>query len=501
MGFKDRSDAPAGSLTSGQAPHGLLAESVSPVAALFQSITFMAPGAAIVFSLSIAVPFAGNALPVSVLVAGLACICAAVSLGQLASAIPSAGGLYAYAAVGLGPKTGFMVGWLYVGAAAFFPPFVIVLFGWYVESTLKGENIASPPWWVWSLVCVVVVFCLTYFGVRLSTTSGVILGSIEILIFVALAVTMIFRSHNSLSVFNPASAPSTSGLFQGAIYGILAFTGFEVASTLGEEAKDPRRTIKYSIVLSAMVVGALYVFCSYAWVVGAKFDIVKNLAASQGNAWNTFGHQFWGWGWILVFFALINSLIANGVASVNNAARVLFSMGRVGAAPAYLAEVHHTHRTPHKAIVTVLGISTIVSLLTGWKFGSAAAWGVTATIFTVFAILIYMICCMACISYFTRSERRHKLNIALHWVIPAAGVLVFVLPLYAQYFDLDGLFKGRLFVSIIAYPFSWADWGAVIWVVAGIALTATLAVVKPQALTNAGLAFSGATKEELRERL
>jgi amino acid transporter len=489
----------------GPSPHesrtGLLADSVSPLATLFQSITFMAPGAAIVFSLSIAVPLAGNALPVAVLIAGAACLLAAVALGQLASEIPSAGGLYSYAAVGLGPKSGFMMGWLYVGAAAFFPPFLLVLFGWFIETTLDAEGVPSPPWWVWSLISVVVVFFLTYFGVRLSTRAGVILGTIEIVVFVALAATMIFSKPNSLSAFNPGSAPSIGALFQGAIYGVLAFTGFEVASTMGEEAKNPRRTVQYSIVLSALIVGALYLFCTYGWVVGSDFKIVAHLEKSGGNAWDAFGHEFWGAGWVLVFLALVNSIIANAVASVNNAGRVLFAMGQVGAAPSYLGAVHPQHRTPHTAIVTVLGLSTVVTLLAGWKFGAGVAWGVLATIFTILAILIYMISCVACISYFSRKGGRPRFNPFLHAIIPAGGVLVFVLPLYAQYFDLGGLFEGKLFTSIVAYPFSWADWGAIIWVVIGIGLILVLARRKPEALTNAGRAFSGATKEDPWSRI
>lgn len=470
---------------------GLLAESVSPLATLFQSVTFMAPAAAVIFSLSIAVPLAGTALPLSVLLAGVACVLAAVALGQLATAIPSAGGLYAYAVKGLGPKSGFMVGWLYVGAAISFPPFVLVLFGWYVQSTLKAESVSSPPWWVWMLIGTAIVFCLTYFGVRLSTSSGVILGAVEICIMVALTATMIVRSHNSLSAFNPSVAPLSSGLVQGAIFGILAFTGFEAASTLGEEARNPRKTIKYSILLSTLIVGAIYVFCSYGWVVGTKFGIVKHLSVNGGNAWNALGRQYWGWARIFIYFAVLNSLIANGVAAVNNAGRVLFSMSRAGSAPAALSRIHPKHRTPHVSIVAVLVIAVVVSLVIGVKFGSDVAWGVAATIFTIFAVCIYLICCAACVSYFTRKEGRPSLNIFLHVVVPVAGILVFLLPLYAQYFDLGGLFSGTLFHLAVVYPYNWSDWGGLAWLALGGAVVAWLAFRKPEALTRAGEAFSG----------
>ena len=73
---------------------------------LFQSITHMAPAAAVAYSIYISVPFSRQALVLSVLLALIACLCAATAIGQLAKLEPSAGGLYAYAARSLGPGGG-----------------------------------------------------------------------------------------------------------------------------------------------------------------------------------------------------------------------------------------------------------------------------------------------------------------------------------------------------------------------------------------------------------
>jgi amino acid transporter len=70
---------------------------------LFQSITHMAPSAAVAYSIFISVPDARQALPLSVGLALIACICAATAIGQLAKLFPSAGGMYTYAARSLGP--------------------------------------------------------------------------------------------------------------------------------------------------------------------------------------------------------------------------------------------------------------------------------------------------------------------------------------------------------------------------------------------------------------
>src|SRR5207302_3295642 len=81
---------------------------------LFQSITHMAPAAAVAYSIYISVGSSKQALALSVLLALVACLCAASAIGQLAKLEPSAGGLYAYAARSLGPWAGFNVAWLFV---------------------------------------------------------------------------------------------------------------------------------------------------------------------------------------------------------------------------------------------------------------------------------------------------------------------------------------------------------------------------------------------------
>lgn len=78
---------------------------------LFQSITHMAPAAAVAFSILVSVGFAGQALPLAVLLAMIACLLVANSIGQLAKHMPSAGGLYTYNSRALGKHAGFLTGW------------------------------------------------------------------------------------------------------------------------------------------------------------------------------------------------------------------------------------------------------------------------------------------------------------------------------------------------------------------------------------------------------
>src|ERR671939_2082209 len=104
---------------------------------IFQSITHMAPGAAVAYSIYISVPFAHQALALSVALALIACICAATAIGQLAKLFPSAGGMYTYAARSLGSPAGFLVAWLFILFEPLVAPFLYLEFGWAMSDVFR----------------------------------------------------------------------------------------------------------------------------------------------------------------------------------------------------------------------------------------------------------------------------------------------------------------------------------------------------------------------------
>ena len=224
---------------------------------LFQSITHMAPAAAVAYSIYISVPDARQALPLSVGLALIACICAATAIGQLAKLFPSAGGMYTYVARSLGPGAGFLVAWLFIGFEPLVAPFLYLEFGWAMTDVFQTEVgwDYSGQWWIWFVLMAVFVLALTYRDIRLSTTAGVILGAFEIAIFGGLAIWMLISNAGDLNAqpFNPNHAVGDwSGVFKGMVFAILAFIGFEAAAPLGEEAKNPRRTVPRAVVGSAI---------------------------------------------------------------------------------------------------------------------------------------------------------------------------------------------------------------------------------------------------------
>ena len=214
---------------------GLAREAIGLREVLFQSITHMAPAAAVAFSIIVGANYASGALPLSVVVALVGCLLVAVSIGQLARRLPSAGGFATYATRGLHPAVGFLVGWGYAFVEPLVAPLLFLIFGNVVAGTLEQEfGWSYDTWWLVSAVAAaVIVFVLGWFGVRLSTGAGTLLGLFEILVFAGLAVTLIVQAGdaNTLAVFgtkyaNVEGFAGVSGVIAGSVYTILAFIGF-----------------------------------------------------------------------------------------------------------------------------------------------------------------------------------------------------------------------------------------------------------------------------------
>lgn len=456
-------------VSSSRLAHG----AVGLPAVLFQSITHMAPAAAVAFSITVGVPYAGGSIPLAVLLALIACLFVASSIGQLAQHLPSAGGLYTYNANGLGSIAGFLVAWGFMLSEPIVAPLLYLIFGNLVSGTLN--TYFHTPTWLWAVFVVLVgalVWYLTYEGIKISADAGVLLGLFEIIIFLALAVTLVVAagSRNTLTVFTP-NVGNTNGfgsVFGGMIYAILAFIGFEAAAPLGEEAQNPRRTIPRAVILSAALIGLFYLLSYYAASVyfGPQRMATRFLSLNNGDPWTGMAKEVWGIGWILVFLAVANSAIANSNAGVNAATRVGYALGRIGLLPRALGRVHPVHRTPHIAINTQAILGIALALFLGFVTGSPLnGFALLGTVATIIVIGIYILTNLSCIMYYWR-EQRQQFNLLLHLIIPALGVLLFLPALVASF----GINFAGLGISALTSPANLAPIIIGIWMLAGIAL-------------------------------
>jgi amino acid transporter len=488
----------------GDARVGLEHNAIGLPEVLFQSITHMAPAVATALSIGAATGFAGRISPLAVLLAMVACLFTAYSIGQLGKHLPSAGGMYTYVARGLGPFFGWLMAWAFAFAEPLIAPILLAAFGFFGAiflSTYLGIGADFQYMWiVLAVVCGLILWWLIYSGVQLSTRAGVVLGLIEMAIFVFISILLVANagSANTLSVFVPGDE-GIQPAFQGMIFTLLAFIGFEAAAPLGEETREPRRTIPRAVIWSTIVVGVFYVFNMYAATVFFGPDRMGEFYTfNDGDPWGFMATEVLGTlGGLLVVFAIINSSLANANSSATAATRSVFAMGRAGLLPRFFAAVHPTRRTPVNAVHVQVALAIVVAIVGGLILADDPNEGlgpinIYVFIGTMLGLVfagMYIAVNVAVIGFYLR-ERRNEFNVIKHLVVPILGVTAMIPALLSV---IGGLTIPIFDVELAAWEGALA-WTAPIvaaWMVIGIVLYFVLRASNPAALGRLGEIYGG----------
>jgi amino acid transporter len=473
---------------------GLAREAIGLREVLFQSITHMAPAAAVAFSIIAGAQYAGGALPLAVLIALVGCVCVAFTIGEFARYLPSAGGMYTYSARGLHPAVGFLVAWGYAFVEPLVAPVLYLIFGIVMAGTLASEFSCgicrADQWWIWSTVAALLVFILGYLGIQISTRAGTLLGLFEIAVFGAVSLWLIAKAdHNTFKVFTSSAATAEGfsglrGVFAGSIYTILAFIGFEAAAPLAEEARDPRRTIRRAVIYSAVGIGAFYVLTTYAATVFFGPSKMPGFAGfNNGDPWTGLAKIVWGGAWVLVFLAILNSAVANSNAGANATTRTWYAMGRIRLIPSVFTRIHPRWRSPYVAVFGQLIVGLGVALPLGFLFQPLPAFILIATMATAVIVLIYITVNLAAIRFFLK-DHRDQFSPVRHVVVPLIGIAFFV----PAFLTAMGI-RAFSFVVRLSGPARFTGLVVGIWLVLGVLYLLYLNVRHPERVANTGRIF------------
>jgi amino acid transporter len=451
---------------------------------LFQSITHMAPAAGVIFSAQYMASKGGGSLTLAWILVTIACLLTALCLKEVVRKVRSAGGYFVIHSVALGHFVGFTTSWLWFLFEPLVPAALSMLFGQVLSDFILAEIGVLIPWWVISIAMVAILTWTSYIGIRQSSKTTVVMGTLEIVVLLFLAVVWVVQAGPKQPVISltPASSPlGWGGVFFATVYGILSFLGFEAGVPLAEESNNAKRSLTISIMASTLGIGLFYCFLGYATVAGFGFTSPEQFATDFSGATNpyfTLGQNSLGIvGSLLVLFVIANSSFACSVAGQNASTRVYYSLGRAGVFPGWLNHINSKTQTPDRAIFFQAAISLAFALLCGFVFGPFAGYGLLGLLFTIALMIVYIMTNVSCFALYFK-KYRDEFNVWSHLVIPILGTVAMLAPLAAALIP-DIVFGPE---NANVYPVTLGLPITIIWFVLGLGFYAWLRSTRPRQL-------------------
>lgn len=340
-------------------------------------------GAGVFVAFAPAAGAAGAGLLAGLVIAAIVAFCNATASAQLAAQYPTSGGTYVYGRERLGPWWGFMAGWGFVIGKTASCAAIALAFAAY----------AAPPGWE-RPVAALAVLALGAVNLLGVTKTAFVTRILVAAVLATLAIVVIAGTTGA-GVDAQALVPDWNAydVLQSAGLLFFAFAGYARIATLGEEVRDPARTIPIAIVLALGLVVAIYAIVAVVSLGVLGADALAESAAPLAAVVDAAG---WAWAEPVVRVGAAAACLGSLLALMAGIGRTSLAMAREGDLPRWLEAVHPRFRVPHRAEAVLIAIVVIVVLLVDVR---------DAIAFSSFGVLIYY--AIANLAAFTqRSYRR-----------------------------------------------------------------------------------------------
>jgi len=439
-----KTDAPAAS-------YGLRREVLSPMETLGQSIATVGPSLTPVATIPLVGALAGNGTWLAYVLAMIAILFVAWCVGRFARYTSSPGSLYSYVTKILPPWLGATAGWslflAYVATGAsniggFYEYANVILraASGHMASTvlLSTAMAAGTMWFAWRDVKI---------SARLMLSMEAL--SVSLIILIVGLVLVRHGLHGDPEQFH-LHGVTGSGLRLGLVLAIFSFAGFESATTLGAEAREPLKTIPRAVMRTAILGGFFFIVCAYTEVMGLRM-VGKDLATSDMPMQVLASvSRLPALGTLIDLGALV-ALFSGVLSCIIAAARVLLLLAHHGLAHESLRSTHARNETPTAATVAT-GLAALIPVailaargasgldVYGW-FGSLATYGFIVT---------YGLVCLALPRYL---KDHHGVVNAATKTIPWIGFLAMILALVGNLYPVPEGPYGKLPYIYLVYLF------------------------------------------------
>jgi amino acid transporter len=439
--------------SSSTVDYGLRGEILSPAETLAQSVSTMAPTTTPAATIPLVCALAGNGTWLAYVLATVAILLVALCISRFARHSASPGSLYNYASMILPPWLQATVAWSLL--LAYVATGSSVIGGFYHYANLLLHDATGHGFSAVLLAVFVtgVSIWIAYRDVKISARLMLWIEATSVTVILLLVVLLLVRhgwhwDEEQLHL----RGMTGSGLRLGLVLALFSFVGFESATTLGSEARNPLKTIPRAVISSALLGGAFFTVCAYAEVLGfhtvgqdlGKSDAPMYVLARVGGV-PVFG--------LMIDIGALISLFAGTLACITAAARVLLLMAHNGLAHGMLRSTHAQNRTPSLAVL-ITGTAALlpVAVLAARGASGLDVYGWMGSLATYGFIVAYGLVCMALPRYL----RNHGVSRTGARIIPWLTAIVMALALVGNLYPVpDGPYGKLPYIYLVYLIAGW----------------------------------------------
>ena len=414
---------------------------------LAQSVALISPTMTAVLIIPLAFSIAGNSTWFAYLFATVMLMFTVLSLNQFAKRSTTTGSMYAYVAKGLGAASGVMTGWGLIWCYFFIGTAGLCGFTLMSEQFLQGVGLHGTvtPFLLFA-ISAAIGFLIAFKDVRLSAILTLVLEGLSVACILALSCFILFKHGSPIDSSQiRLRGFSLKGLDFAVVVCIFSLVGFEAASTMGGEARNPLRNVPKAVVWSLIITGLFMVVMCYVETLGARHARLNlgTLGAPLQTLAGAYHVSFFkvpvSLGGMVSFFALTLSC-------VNSGSRMMMPLAEHGFVHRRLHGTHSTNLTPHSSIALYYGV--LIAFVFIWHglggsvltmFGDAGTLAATGFLFAYFMTVVAAPVYLGKLGELTRS----------HVVVAVAGFLLLMVPLVGLFYPLPA-FPVDLFPAIFA---------------------------------------------------
>jgi len=375
---------------------------------LAQSVSTMAPTTTPAATIPLVCALAGNGTWLAYVLATVAVLLVAWCIGRFACYSASPGSLYNYASMILPPWLGATVAWSLLLAYVATGSSVIGGFYYYANLLLRSGTGHAASAVLLAIAVTAISIWIAYRDVEISARLMLWIEASSVTVILTLVVLVLARhglhwDWDQLQLYRMTG----SGLRLGLVLALFSFVGFESATTLGSEARNPLRTIPRAVIQCAILAGLFFTVCAYAEVLGFH-TAGQDLGTSQAPM-----HVLAEVARVPVLGLLIDvgalvSMFAGTLACITAAARVLLLMAHDGLAHGSLRATHTRNETPSRAVVAT-GLAAVlpVAVLAARGTSGLDVYGWLGSLATYGFIVAYGLVCAALPRYLRDHEAFH----------------------------------------------------------------------------------------------